>query len=160
MIDFSPSPELQLPEQAGQDDNTESLIVSFNDLLDQLERQILDIREELSHSLKNQQEIQSKLDAASEESDLQLLQFHQVQEELEFYFLENQRISKDCQLKGEKLNWSRSQRELLMQLLEQQSHLHRRLFSVESRIMLTAALCRPSPWWRRFRRSCRAILLR
>jgi hypothetical protein len=49
-----------------------------------------------------QAEIQQELEAAKQETELLLLQLHQVQEELEHYFLEHQKLCKECdQLKSE-----------------------------------------------------------
>ena len=86
--------------------------------------------------------LERELGDVSEESELLLLQLHQVQEELEYYFLENQR-------KDEKLHWLRGQRDLLLRMLRLQGRFQHRFLVLDGRIALTSLRRQLMPWWRR-----------
>lgn len=78
----------------------------------QLERELADTRAGLTASEKTSTE----LEEAKQENELLLLQLHQVQEELEHYFLQHQKISQDAdKLKTEnrrlKHQWQTSQQQ-------------------------------------------------
>jgi hypothetical protein len=87
--------------------------------LDVVSRDCADLREQLTISQEKKEELERELTVAREKSGLLSLQFHQVQEELEHYFLENQR-------KDEKLHWLRDQRKILLLMLRRQGRLQRR----------------------------------
>lgn len=92
--------ESQSLDQGDQREPSEIQITEINTLLNQLEEQHRDLKEEAELTLKQLQETQSQLEEQAQDNELLLLQLHQVQEELEHYFLESQRLSKE----KEKLN--------------------------------------------------------
>ena len=59
-------------------------------LLKTTENQVAELKEELELASASQTEKEAQAKAASEEAELTLLQLHQVQEELEHYFLRSQ----------------------------------------------------------------------
>ena len=89
-----------------------------------------------------QEGLERELADVREESELVLLQLHQVQEQLEYYFLENQR-------KDEKLLWFREQRELLLSMLRLQGRFQQRFLALNGRIALTSLRRQLMPWWQR-----------
>ena len=90
--------------------------------------------------------LERELIDAREESELLLLQLHQVQEELEYYFLENQR-------KEEKLHWLRGQRELLLRMLRLHGRFKQRFLALDGRIALPSLRRQLMPWWQHLQRS-------
>lgn len=80
------------------------------------------------------------------EKEFLLLQLRQVMEELEHYFLENQR-------KDEKLRWLRGQRELLLRMLRLQGRFQQRFLALDGRIALPSLRRQLMPWWQRLQRS-------
>jgi len=80
------------------------------------------------------------------EKEFLLLQLRQVMEELEHYFLENQR-------KDEKLRWLRGQRELLLRMLRLQGRFQQRFLALDGRIALPYLRRQLMPWWQRLQRS-------
>ncbi|MEX1121763.1 MAG: hypothetical protein WED82_06500, partial [Balneolales bacterium] len=89
--------------------------------------------------------IAGELKDSLEESELCMLQLHQVQEELEHYFLEGQSkqsnyqiLLEECARKDEKLVWLRNQRTLLIGLIKYQAAVFQRFTAISVR--LTRAL--------------------
>jgi len=92
--------------------------------------QLIDDLEVAAQSSK--EELERELTKVREESELLLLQLHQVQEELEYYFLES--LRKD-------------------HLLGQHALLQRRLMALHGRFALPSPRRQLVPWWRRLQRS-------
>jgi hypothetical protein len=82
---------------------------------------------------------------SQEEAELCLLQLHQVQEELERYFLESCR-------QAEKLHWLRGQRELMIRMVRLQGRKLRGFMAMDGRIALPALKRQSQPWWQRIAR--------
>jgi len=84
------TPDLESPTlaQGDQSESSEIQITEINALLNQLEEQHRDLKEEAELALMQLQETQSQLEEQAQENELLLLQLHQVQEELEHYYTE------------------------------------------------------------------------
>lgn len=96
-----------------------------HDQVERFTRQGLDdLTEEIDQLLER---LECELSDTREEANLALFKLHQTQEELERYFLENRR-------QVEKLDWLRQQRELMLQLLRNQISLQRRLMVAHRRM--------------------------
>jgi hypothetical protein len=112
------------------------LLQGVNQLIDDLEVVTQATKEGLERELYD----------AREQSELLLLQLHQVQEELEYYFLENRR-------KDIKLQWLLGQVDILRRLLRLQVRFQRRLMALYGRIALPSLRRQLMPWWQGLRRS-------
>ena len=118
------------------DGHVQDTLREMNQLIDDFEAATQGAKEELEKELAD----------VREESELLLLQLHQLQEELEYYFLENQR-------KDEKLHWLRGQRELLLRMLRVQGRFQQRFLALDGRIALPSLRRQLMPWWQRLQRS-------
>jgi len=108
------------------------------------------LRANLAEVRGEKEGLEKELGDACEESELLLLQLHQVQEELEHYFLQSRNLLEECRRKDEKLNWLRGQRESLLRMLSQQARLQQRSITLDARTALPSILRRVIPWWRCF----------
>ena len=104
------------------------------------------LRANLAEVRGEKEGLEKELADARQDSELLLLQLHQVQEELEHYFLENQR-------KEEKLHWLRGQRVLLLRMLRLQGHVQQRFLALDGRIAMPSLRRQLMPWWQRLQRS-------
>ena len=80
--------------------------------------------------------VEGELTDVRERSELLSLQLLQVQEELGYYFRENQVLRQEGQRKDEKLDWLRAQRESLLRMLGQQARLQQRFITLNARTAL------------------------
>ena len=104
------------------------------------------LEKELTDMRGKKQGLEKELTDARETSEVLLLQFHQMQEELEHYFLENQR-------KDEKLHWLRDQREQFLRMLRLQGRIQQRFMALDGRIALPSLRRQMMLWWHRLQRS-------
>ena len=74
-----------------------------------------------------------ELAEARETAELLSRQLLQVQEELAYYFRENQALRQGNKRKDEKLDWLRAQRESLLRMLGQQARLQQRFITLAAR---------------------------
>ena len=80
--------------------------------------------------------VEGELTDVRERSELLSLQLLQVQEELGYYFRENQVLRQEGQRKDEKLDWLNAQRESLLRMLGQQARLQQRFITLNARTAL------------------------
>jgi chromosome segregation ATPase len=104
-----------------------------------LERELVEVRGEKEGLERDASDLHA-------ESELFLIQLHQVQDDLEYYFLENQR-------KDEKLHWLLGQRQALQRMLRLQARFQRRFMVLDGRIALPSLRRQLMPWWQRLQQS-------
>jgi len=116
----------------------EKRFASFDGEIAALPKQLQVVREE-------KEGLVGELKESLDEIELCTLQLHQVQEELEHYFLECQSrqasyktLLEECALKDDKLVWLRNQRVLLIGLIKYQAAVFQRFTAISVR--LTRAL--------------------
>ncbi len=84
-------------------------------------------------------ELSRKIAESSAESELLIAQLHQVQEELEHYFLDNERLFHENACKNEKLSWLRAQQRARVQLSRLAARVNSRFLALAGRISVSSA---------------------
>ena len=107
-------------------DRLENELAEVRAVKDGVERELAEVR-----AVKDGVEVE--LTDVRETAELLSLQLLQVQEELGYYFRENQALRQESQRKDEKLNWLRDQRESLLRMLGQQARLQQRFITLDAR---------------------------
>ena len=107
----------------------ENALAEVRAVKDAVERELAEVR-----AVKDG--VEGELTDVRERSELLSLQLLQVQEELGYYFRENQVLRQEGQRKDEKLDWLRAQRESLLRMLGQQARLQQRFITLNARTAL------------------------
>jgi chromosome segregation ATPase len=119
----------ELAEVRAVKDGVERELAEVRAVKDGVERELAEVR-----AVKDG--VEGELTDVRERSELLSLQLLQVQEELGYYFRENQVLRQEGQRKDEKLDWLRAQRESLLRMLGQQARLQQRFITLNARTAL------------------------
>jgi chromosome segregation ATPase len=121
----------------------ENALAEVRAVKDAVERELAEVRavkdgveRELAEVRAVKDGVEGELTDVRERSELLSLQLLQVQEELGYYFRENQVLRQEGQRKDEKLDWLRAQRESLLRMLGQQARLQQRFITLNARTAL------------------------
>ena len=124
-------------------DRLENEFAEVRAVKDGVERELAEVRavkdgveRELAEVRAVKDGVEGELTDVRERSELLSLQLLQVQEELGYYFRENQVLRQEGQRKDEKLDWLRAQRESLLRMLGQQARLQQRFITLNARTAL------------------------
>jgi chromosome segregation ATPase len=95
---------------------------------------------ELNTTKHDNNRLQSELNDSRHEGELLVIQLHQVQDELEYYYLESKELEVRLNEKVEGLHRLRGQRKSLIKLAGRQAEIISRLLSLQSRVATPAAI--------------------
>jgi chromosome segregation ATPase len=98
------------------------------------------LQAELNTAKQDNNRLQSDLNDSRHEGELLVIQLHQVQEELEYYYLESKELEVRLNEKVEGLHRLRGQRKSLIKLAGRQAEIISRLLSLQSRVATPAAI--------------------